>query len=387
MKNKTSLIKCAIVIAALLCSSQVPTRAINVVDAQNKQPISSAAVFNNKGSIIGFTDADGFFSADTPSDFPLNIQCLGYEYGKASSNDMTVEMAQRPYKLPEVTVKPESKDIMRVVCYHRMFFTAKYDDKCNSTIEEGFFDIFIPLNEKLKKMKGLYNKRALEAHSYTCFTKKNDTDSFAYKNKPGNVLDMASEMFGLKPETDIVEPESLQQLESGTASYYKKRYGTIVCTKTPQIFQTELDYVKEHIKPGKNCYSPNILKSLGATTDFYKGTGKTIFRTNSKHSYGYQDIIISSSSCVMDLRGKWFKKALKTDDTIRATSFDELYCADIEYYTAEEFTQMTSEKKIPPYSKSIPENVQPLDPERQRIVDRCNQIRKLQKDMPTDKKE
>ncbi|MGM9833854.1 MAG: hypothetical protein ACI31A_09260 [Candidatus Limisoma sp.] len=387
MKNKTSLIKCAAVIAALLCSMQVPTRAITVVDAQNKQPISSAAVFNNKGSIIGFTDADGIFSADTPSDFPLNIQCLGYEYGKASSNDMTVEMAQRSYKLPEVTVKPESKDIMRVVCYQRSFITAKYEDKCNSTIEEGFFDIFIPLNEKLKKMKGLNKRRTLKTHRYMCFTKKNDTDSFAYNTKPGNMHELSTEMAGLKPETDIVEPESLQQLESGTAGYYKKPYGTIVCTKTPQTFQTETDYVKEHIKPGKNCYSPNVLKSLGATTDFYKYTGKTIFRTNSKHSYGYQDIIISSCSFVMDLRGKWFKRILNTDDTIKVKGFDEVYCADIEYYTADEFTQMTSEKKIPPYRKDIPENVQPLDPAQQRIVDRCNQIRMLQKDTPTDKNE
>ncbi len=387
MKNKTSLIKCAATIAALLCSIQMSTRAITVVDAQNKQPISTAAVFNNKGSIIGFTDADGFYSAGNPSDFPLNIQCLGYEYGKATSNDMTVEMAQRAYKLPEVTVKPESKDIMRVVCYHRTLETLKYEDKCNSGIEEGFFDIFIPLNEKLKKMKGLNKKRALETHRYICFTKKNDTDSFAYNNKPGYMLELATETTGLKPDMDIVEPESLQQLESGTASYYKKYYGTIVCTKTPQTFQTETDCIKEHIKPGKNCYSPNVLKSLGATTDFYKYTGKTIFRTNSKHSYGYQDIIISTCSFVMDFRGKWFKKMLNTDDTIKLTGFDEVYLAEIEYYTAEEFTQITSEKKIPPYSKSIPENVQPLDPAQQRIVDRCNEIRKLQKDMPTDKKE
>ena len=82
--KKCKLFKRMAAIAALLCSAHVQTYAITVIDASDKQPLVAAAVFNCKGSMIGITDAKGAFDANNPADFPLNIQCLGYEYGEAT---------------------------------------------------------------------------------------------------------------------------------------------------------------------------------------------------------------------------------------------------------------------------------------------------------------
>ena len=39
---------------------------------------------------------------------------------------------------------------------------------------------------------------------------------------------------------------------------------------------------------------------------------------------------------------------------------------------------MTKDKTIPPYRNNVPEYVLPLNPVRQNIVDRCNEIREQQ---------
>lgn len=376
--KKCKLFKRMAAIAALLCSVHVQTFAITVIDASDKQPLVAAAVFNCKGSMIGITDEKGAFDANNPADFPLNIQCLGYEYGEATDNAQTIEMIMRSYELPEANVNANSRDVMRIVCFQRHGGTAKYGDTNMNIVVEEFFDYFVPLKDKLKGVKNLKKKRSLEVHNYECHTLKNGTDSLAYNENSDHLIAKVAGSWSASRGVRFTEPDSLQKLESGCDSIYKEYDGTFICNKNPRTFTTEIDGVKEYIEKGEKCYSPIPLKLFGLTADFYQLYHKEIYRTNSSHKYRVQDLIVSSGTYRIDLRGKWFKKALKTKDTIKLNGFSETYPIDFEFYSAEEYKKMTKDKTIPPYRNNVPEYVLPLDPVRQNIVDRCNEIREQQ---------
>lgn len=376
--KKCNLFKRAAAIATLLCSLQVQSYAITVIDASDRQPLVAAAVFNCKGSMIGITDAKGAFDATNPADFPLNIQCLGYEYGEATDNAQTAEMILRAYDLPEANINANSRDVMRIVCFQRHGGTAKYGDTNMNIVVEEYFDYFVPLKDKLKGVKNLKKKRSLEVHNYECHTLKNGTDSLAYNENSDHLIAKVDGSWSASSGVRFTEPDSLQKLESGCDSIYKEYHGTYICNKNPQTFTTELDGMKEYIKPGEKCYTPGVMKIFGLTLDMYNSYDKNIYRTNSSHKYRVQDLIVGSHTFRMDLRGKWFKKALKTKDTIKLNGFSETYPIDFEFYSAEEYKQMTKDKTIPPYRNVVPEYVLPLDPVRQNIVNRCTEIREQQ---------
>ena len=114
MKRKHIVIIC--MAAAALCARVAVARTV-VVDASDMQPLAGASVFDNSGTLVTITDADGAFGA---VGLPATVRCLGYEAAVTGpSAPDTLALRTASYELGEMTLNLAERDVLRLVCYVR----------------------------------------------------------------------------------------------------------------------------------------------------------------------------------------------------------------------------------------------------------------------------
>ena len=170
-------------------------------------------------------------------------------------------------------------------------------------------------------------------------------------------------------DREIKVPESFKEQENGIKIHEKegKSGKELILKQNDQTFTIILDGLadtKEH------TMSPWPLKLLGVTMEFNQLYVTQAYRVNDKGVYLPKDVLEASFVMQADGRGKYLRKALKSDKPIIIRSMVELYAVDREYLSKEE---AKDEYKNKPTDVKfvIPATVPPLNEATRRLVERA----------------
>lgn len=355
----------------LLITLSLSLNAIVIVDNLDNSPIIAASVFNSKGMLIGFSNENGEFRDAQSSDYPLQVRCIGYNNATVEEGAEEVRLDFCTYELPETSVL-SNRDGMRVIFYVREYLTTSLDSGKIVTYAENMADVFIPMRKKVKGFKSRFFMKELNKRSYSKAIGNNGREKYKC-----NVEDPLHNFFFDMFEIDISvvkETNRLALKETGMDTVRAKDY-LIVQRKTPSTFNCgydELAYKKNHM------YSPNLLKFLGMTTDFYEMFSTETFYRNGSHSYRVHDLFQVTASLSATCRGKWIKKAYKTNNAVKIKVRFELYPVEIQYITSEESKELQqNEKNVNPMPFRIPENVPALDDATRLLIEKAEKSKNV----------
>ena len=209
-------------IFAIACFAQIPgNAAINIIDAGDRQPVVAASIFNNKGVLLGISDENGSFLSAKPSDFPLSVQCLGYESNTVESDGSTIELLSRSYNLPEALVSDKSRDGLKILLYIRELSTFIADGDTTLVISENMADVILPTRPKIKGFKGHNKAQILNKRNFARYIKHDGTDSIARDIDTG-----AMSMISIISSIDtlsLVETPRLRTVASGFDTIMTKK--------------------------------------------------------------------------------------------------------------------------------------------------------------------
>lgn len=351
--------------ALLAWTAQAKCR-IKVVDSEDSTPLAAATVFANSGIIIGLTDDQGFITIASDSDFPVTVKCLGYDPGQSRAGEAEVRLEHSVFELQEVVVTPVDRPVLRVLCYIREYVSGATSTDTLVCYNEHMGDFFLPTRKKIKGFKAQTSPRFLRSRCYSrmanndgldsIFVPKYRDDSFCWED----LVSMPSENV---TESDIIKSGS--NIDSIQGKHGVKQ---ILRKSSESTYTIQTDYLAD----SKNHkISPFIFKLLGLSIDITELQGSWIYQTNEGGVYSPADIVSGIFSLSVSGRGKWIKKAFRSETPVQMHSFYEIYPIEVEYLTVEEAKDLLYENP-PRVSMTISPNATPLDPSTQRMVDICN---------------
>ena len=340
-----------------------------LVDASDSSPIPAASVFDALGNMVGLTTADGVLPEISVSVYPITISCIGYEQLVVKSADeKKLAMTPTVYNLAELVVVPVKRNILKQTFYVREYFSM-----CNSTDTITFFsehmaNRFLPAT-KDAKFKGSSSLRILGSKNYSRY-QLFGKDSIV--TDPKSAFPSMLNVFELNKE-DVVAPKSFRNQGTANKLYEKssKSGMSLIQKQNDQTFiQTEdmLADTKDH------KFSPWALKLLGFTMDFKQYYSSHSYRINEKGVYNSNDLVEASFVIEADGKGKYLRKALKSEKPIIIRSMAELYVVDCEYLTKEEAKEEYDYKPTR-VRFDIPSTVPPLNRATKQLVERAKEER------------
>lgn len=355
-----------IAFALMLAMATQASSKITVVDKEDSSPLAGATVFANSGLIIGMTDGNGEITVPSDKDFPITIKCLGYEPSICQSSDAYAKMTHSLFSLKEVTVTPVDRPVIRVLCYIREYVSGATGTDTMMSYNEHMGDFFLPLRDKVKGFKAKPSPRFLASRLRSRMSNINGLDSIfvpEYRDDTFSWEMMVTMPFGSVSESDKIKWGAKTDSIAGKhgVKHRLRKNG-----KSSYSIQT--DYLADS---KSHRISPFIFKLLGLSIDFNELQGSWVYKSNDNGCYSPADIISGTFSLSVTGRGKWIKKAFKSDTPIQMYSFYEIYPMEIEYLTVQEAKDMLH--KEPPRVKiTASPNARPLDPAIQEMVDKCS---------------
>lgn len=344
-----------------------------VIDMTDSSPIAAASIFDASGNMVGLTTVEGVLPEIPATVYPITISCIGYEQLVVKSADeKDLAMTPTVYNLAELVVVPVKRNILKQTFYVREYFSM-----CNSTDTVTFFmehmaNRFVPAT-KDAKFKGSSSLRILGSNNYSRY-QLFGKDSIATDSK--SVFPSMLNVYELNKE-DVVAPKSFRNSGTVNKLYEKsaKSGMSLIQKQNDQTFiQTEdmLADTKDH------KFSPWALKLLGFTMDFKQFYSSHSYRINEKGVYNSNDLVEASFVMEADGRGKYLRKALKSEKPITIRSMVELYVVDCEYLSKEEAKEEYDYKPTR-VRFDIPTTVPPLNRATRQLVERAKTEAKTKK--------
>ena len=358
MKHTFILLIC---ILLYFCPVQAQERIIDTID---HSPISAASIFDTSGNMIGFTWSDGLFSEIPASAYPVTVRCMGYEQLVIERpENKTWEMTPIAYELEEVVSVPVKRNILKQKFYVREYFSMSSETDTVTFFSEHMADRFIPTS-KDSKFGGNTQLRLLESRQYGHY------QLFGQDSITTNPETMFPSMVTIFEPIDkeIAIPESFKK-----ATKFHEVPGKsgmeLIAKQNDQTFTISVDALAD-TKDHK--ISPWPLKLLGFTMEINQAYVTQAYRVNDKGIYQPKDLLEFSIVMQADGRGKYLRKALKSDKPVVIRCMVEMYIVDRDYFTKEE--AKTAYKNKPTDVKfEIPSTVPPLNEATLRMVERANE--------------
>lgn len=354
---KTAL---TMVLAAALTASSLSARTLTVTDAATGQPVAGATLFSSKGAIITITGESGQTEEIPQECFPVTVRCLGYSPVEIGPDESAAGLQPVSFELGEVTVSPADRPVSRLLCNIREFVSTSNSTDTLQAYTEYMADFFLPA-EGTKKFKARRSPRVLASETYRLQTSADGTDSLSRVDDTGDIwlelLEIRDEKTGGKSRTDSV---------AGKHSGFSR-----IVRRTPGLYIVDSDFLAD--KKG-HTWSPAFFKFLGMTMDVNRMTTSWGFRKNSADIYRTADLVFGTLNMEVKGRGKWIKKAFKSDEPVDIQIYFEIYPVEVSSLTVDEANAMLSERNpSEPMRRSV--HAQPLPPGISRIVERCREIR------------
>ena len=357
MKHTFILLIC---ILLYFCPVQAQERIIDTID---HSPISAASIFDTSGNMIGFTWSDGLFSEIPASAYPVTVRCMGYEQLVIERpENKTWEMTPIAYELEEVVIVPVKRNILKQKFYVREYFSMSSETDTVTFFSEHMADRFIPTS-KDSKFGGNTQLRLLESRQYGHY------QLFGQDSITTNPETMFPSMVTIFEPIDkeIAIPESFKK-----ATKFHEVPGKsgmeLIAKQNDQTFTISVDALAD-TKDHK--ISPWPLKLLGFTMEINQAYVTQAYRVNDKGIYQPKDLLEFRIVMQADGRGKYLRKALKSDKPVVIRCMVEMYIVDRDYFTKEE-AKAAYKNKPTDVKFEIPSTVPPLNEATLRMVERAN---------------
>ena len=336
-----------------------------VIDTNDHSPVSAASIFDASGNMVGFTWSDGVFSEIPASAYPVTVRCMGYEQLVIERpENKTWEMTPIAYELEEVVIVPVKRNILKQTFYVREYFSMSSETDTVTFFSEHMADRFIPTS-KDAKFGGNTQLRLLESRQYGHYQLFGQ-DSIT--TDPETMFPSMVTIF--EPiDKEIPVPKSFKEQENTTKFHEVpgKSGMELIAKQNDQTFTISVDALAD-TKDHK--ISPWPLKLLGFTMEFNQIYVTQAYRVNDKGVYQPKDLLETSYVMQADGRGKYLRKALKSDKPVVIRCMVEMYIVDRDYFTKEE-AKATYKNKPTDVKFVIPSTAPPLNEATQRMVERA----------------
>ena len=351
-----------LLISALLFCCPVDAQE-RVIDSTDRSPISAASIFDATGNMVGFTWSDGEFSEIPASAYPVTLRCMGYEQLIIERpENKTWEMTPIVYELEEVVVVPVKRNILKQTFYVREYFSMSNETDTVTFFNEHMADRFVPTS-KDAKFGGKSKLRLLESRQYGHY------QLFGQDSITTNPETMFPSMVTIFEPIDkeIAIPESFKK-----ATKFHEVPGKsgmeLIAKQNDQTFTISVDALAD-TKDHK--ISPWPLKLLGFTMEINQAYVTQAYRVNDKGIYQPKDLLEFRIVMQADGRGKYLRKALKSDKPVVIRCMVEMYIVDRDYLSKEE-AKAAYKNKPTDVKFVIPSTVPPLNEATRRMVERAN---------------
>ncbi len=365
MKRKHIVIIC--MAAAALCAREAVARTV-VVDASDMQPLAGASVFDNSGTLVTITDADGAFGA---VDLPATVRCLGYEAAVTGpSAPDTLALRTASYELGEMTLNLAERDVLRLVCYVRAYTGLTTDADTMASYVDYMVDYMLPVRP-LKKYKGRGTPRVLARRGAARLTDAQGRDSICADNRELN--DMWLQLATLPMPDDNGEykriPDSLQG-RTAIDTVFGKHGPAVVRKVSPDLYQVTVDALadkKDH------HFAPWFFKLIGFSIDLTDILSSAAYVPEAGGVLKPENLVMRTFTMKAVASGKFFRKALKSATPALMRTYYEIYPADREYLTVAEAKEADKDK-APTSDFIIPSAAAPLDPATLRMLEHAEVV-------------
>lgn len=334
-----------------------------IIDEIDGQPVSAASIFDAAGNVVGYTLADGRLSEISEVLYPITIRCLGYEpLLIAEPMDTVWQMKQCYYDMPELVVVPVERNVMK-----QTFYIRKYFSLCNKVDTVTFFVEhmayrYVPATRGVKT--GVSSSMRKSKNRCYSMYKVGDMDSVAYDEDSKSPLMLSISDLN---DVEIHAPKSFKEDSVGYYEKAGKSGASLVKKQSTGVFTFTEDMLAE--KKG-HSYSPWPLKLMGLTMEITQLYSTQAFRVNETGIYMPKDLLEASFVMEAEGRGKYIRKALKSDAPVIIRSMTELYVVDRDFFTKEEVKEEIA-KGVSKMDFVIPSNVPSLNEATRLLVKRA----------------
>lgn len=322
---------------------------LTVVDDNDMQPVIGASIITRTGLIAGITDINGVADNINEHDYPLTVHSIGYKDARLDSTTDTLRMTTDTYSLPEVTVTPGKRPIMRVVAYATEHTTGVYNGDTLQFFSEYMVENY---NKTVKKVKGYSDfdklKKIKGVNQVFRHVKSDGTDTVARPRNGENAVSLFT-LLGEIPATPLTLSDSLKHGLVDADTIMGKYSPYTITRKTPNSYIVTYDDLAD----SKNRkWSPTIFKLVGITMDFHEFSSTRIYAPSDNGVLGVHDLVSYTSSARVTARGKWVKWALHSKTPIELNSYVQVFPVSITYLTVEEYKEQRKDRLPVPIKPS-----------------------------------
>lgn len=354
-----------LIITVMLCCISANAHK-RVVDAETQTPVAAASIFDASGNMVGFTWSDGIFSEVPETAYPITLRCMGYEpLVIERPEEKTWQMTPKIYELEEVVAMPVKRNILKQTFYMREYFSVCNEKDTVTFFMEHMGHRFIPTSKDVKFDEDS-SLRILVTRQYGHYQVSGKDSVVA---DPEEKFPISFNALFLCDET-VKAPESFK--ENGSAVKHYEEAGksglSLIQKQNALTFTTIADVLAD--RKGHK-FSPWILKALGFSMEFNQLYTTQTYRANDEGIYLPQDLLEASSVMKALGKGKFLRKALKSEKPVIIRSMTEMYRVGYEYLTEEEVLEACRNKPTN-VEFVIPSTVPPLNEATRRLVERAN---------------
>ena len=336
-----------------------------IADISERQPIVGASVFSSQGLILGISDERGQLPHFSGNDLPLTIRSVGYKEARLAQTADTLFMEEEAYTLPEFTVASDERPFIKVTAYVREYCTGAMAGDTLQFYGEYMMRSFVTDREKVKGYHSSDAKAKVMNSRLYCRYLNEKRDSVAIPTDIEDVLSWKHVVSfkGREEEPAVIRTGARADTVMGKFSplmFYEKNART---------FSRKKDILGDH---EGHTWSPTIFKLFGMTVDATRLQFSDVYALNESGVYCPVDMISKSYNVHMKGRGKLWKLLFRTKEPVEMDSFIEVFPVDVQFLTLQEYKEERKEDESIPFSKN--DNVSPLHPTFQQIVDRVNSL-------------
>ncbi len=337
-----------------------------VADSLTRTPLASASIFDNRGSVIGMTNARGRAPHVPATAYPLTVRYLGYKEVAVDQPADTIFMAEIPTELNEVVVQSRQQKVLHLLAYVREYSTLTSYTDTVFLFREKMVDYMINSNPSVK-----FNEwkvpRILKSRSYYRFTNLQGLDSVS--DNCSNHFSWA-DWIGIPPTPELAT--GLRGRDCATDTIFGHYSPAEIWIKNYDRLKVDIDVLSD--TAGRR-WVPNLAVFFQNDLEF----------ENFRLRYSY-DTVLGDSVAAADITGYSFNIESRgrghnmfmfnrQDQPFFVSTFGEVYILDKEYITLKEARKWAKHQFDDAGIEIIePEGAPELQPYVAELIDRVNSI-------------
>lgn len=357
----------------LACSAFIVAHAQSpapvVVDADTREVLRNASVFNSKGIHIGISHNNGRLPAIRQADYPITIRYMGYkEQSIASASCDTIFMEERPTRLSEVTVSAKNQKCLHLLAYVREYSTLSTYTDTVSMFREKTVDFMLPSDPK-SRFKGWRRPRILYSKSYYRFTDENGLDSVS--DRCNNHFSWG-DWVGIPPQKRLPHIIAAGHGQQLTDTIFGKYSPAETWTRKDDRLNVAVNVLAD---TSERRWVPELKSFFNKDQDFERLRLQLNYDYSVGEAVGPIDLTGYSLNIESNGRGRSMFMFNKVDQPIYVTTYAEVYVIDKNYITLRE-AKKWEKKAVDGEDIGIiePSDAPPLQESVLALIDRVNNV-------------